>query len=311
MNRSEHAAAEEQPSVGPVPAPSVSLIVCTTGAPGRLADVTQRLSAVLDATDDVEVLLIDNSADGGVTVADERIRVERCALPGLSRARTTASALARGAVLVFTDDDVEFGPEWPTVMAELVLDGSFDAVAAPVRLGPEFDGLRSVLLREWLAEGNLGDEPRLIGAGMAIHRRVLGLGLWDERIGAGRPDFAFGEESLFENMIRAGGGTVGLARDATVIHHPDPSRTTAQHFRRIARQKGLSGAYLGYHWWGESMRMPRLRQARRVLRLLGHRLGRRGRAGIDEDELRLVQSVGEAAGYAMLRGETRLYARAS
>ena len=45
--------------------------------------------------------------------------------------------------------------------------------------------------------------------------------------------------------------------------------------------------------------MPRLRQARRVLRLLGHRLGRRGRAGIDEDELRLVQSVGEAAGYAM------------
>ncbi len=285
----------------------MSLIVCTTGAPDRMTELTRRLSAVLDASPDVEVLVIDNSAAGGLTLADPRIRVERCALPGLSRARTAACALARADALVFTDDDVDFGADWPVRMAAPLLEGRYDATAAPVRLGPEFDRLRSPLAREWLAEANLRDEARIVGAGMGLHRRTLALGLWDERIGAGWPDFAFGEESLFEEMIRERGARVGLVPDAEVVHHPDPARASNEHFLRIARQKGLSGAYIGYHWWGESLRMPRLREWRRRLRLAWHRTRRHGRRELDEDELRLVESIGVAAGHAMLRGERRLY----
>ncbi|GAB3800220.1 hypothetical protein GCM10028798_14410 [Humibacter antri] len=287
--------------------PAMSLVVCTTGAPSEMPALTRRLSDVLDANADVEVLLVDNSARGGLTVPDPRIRVERCEAPGLSRARTVACERARGQVLIFTDDDVEFSPDWPPAMAKPLLEGVWDAAAAPVRLGTEFDHLRATLAREWLAEANLGDTVRLVGAGMAIHRRALLLGRWDERLGAGCADFAFGEESLFELMITKRGATVGLVREAGVVHHPDPSRATNDHFLRIARQKGMSDAYIGYHWWGQSLDRPRLREWRRRVRLRVYQLRHGSRQGLDEHELRLAESVGVAAGYAMLRGEPRAY----
>lgn len=286
--------------------PAASLVVCTTGAPSRMGVLSSRLASVLDLSPDFEVLVVDNSPAGGLTLDDPRIRVVRCALPGVSRARTTGCVHARGAVLVCTDDDVEFSAGWPSRMAAPLLDGSLDAAAAPVRLGSEYDGLHSTLVREWLAEGNLGDEVHLIGAGMAFHRRVLGLGLWDERIGAGRPDFAFGEETLFELMIRAAGARIGLVPDAGVVHHPDPARSANAHLLRIARQKGLSDAYYAYHWRGEDMRLARLRHARRRLRLLAYRLTRRSQAAADE-ELRLVASAARAEGFRLLHGEPRSY----
>ncbi|MGN6205871.1 glycosyltransferase family 2 protein [Humibacter sp.] len=289
------------------PEPAVTVVVCTTGDPGRMPLLSQRLSDVLDDGDDVEVLLIDNSAQGGLSVPDARIRVERCDVPGLSRARALACELASGEVLVFTDDDVEFGPAWPMTMARPLLDGVWDAAAAPVRLGPEFDDLESTLARQWLAEANLEEPVRLVGAGMAFHRSVLHLGRWDERLGAGRADFAFGEETLFELMLKERGAAVGLVREAGVVHHPDPSRATNDHFLRIAWQKGLSDAYIGYHWWGESLARPRLREWRRRARLRLYRLRRRPRDVLDEHELRLAESVGVAAGYAMLQREPRTY----
>jgi hypothetical protein len=287
--------------------PTVTVAVCTTGAPGRMAALSAQLAAVLDASPETEALVVDNSRDGGLTMDDPRIRVVRCALPGLSRARTAASALARADVLVFTDDDVEFGPSWPALMAAPLLTGTLDATAAPIRLGPEYDALDSPLLRGWLAEGNLDGEVRMIGAGMALHRRVLGLGLWDERLGAGRPDFAFGEESLFELMIRAAGARVGVVPEAGVVHHPDPARSTHEHLVRMARQKGLSDAYLGYHWYGDDLPRPRLRARRRALRLWWHRVARRTRGTRDIEELRLAESLGRAEGHAMLQGESRAY----
>lgn len=292
--------------------PAVSVIVCTTGASARMGALAHRLTAVLDAaaSDEAvgfEALVVDNSPAGGLTMPDPRIRVVRCALPGLSRARTTACVQARGDVLVFTDDDVEFPASWPAAMAAPLLDGHLDAAAAPVRLGPEYDHLRSRLLREWLAEGNLGDEVRLIGAGMAVHRRVLGSALWDERIGAGRPDFAFGEETLFESMIRAAGARIGLVREAEAVHHPDPARAGHDDLIRVAWQKGLSDAYYAYHWLGEGMPLPRLRRWRRQLRLRAFRLRRRDRELRQEEEARLVESVGRAAGFVILDGEPRAY----
>jgi glycosyltransferase involved in cell wall biosynthesis len=272
-----------------------------------MAALGQRLSAVLEVSPDFEIVVVDNSTAGDVTMSDSRIRVIRCALPGVSRARATACMHARGEALVCTDDDVEFAPDWPARMAAPLLDGRLDAVAAPVRLGPEYDALRSTLLREWLAEGNLGEEVRLIGAGMAFHRRVLGFGLWEDRIGAGQPDFAFGEETLFEWMIRAAGARIGIERAAEVVHHPDPSRTEHDHFVRIAWQKGLSDAYSAYHWLGEGMPLARLRSLRRRLRLGIYRLRRRGRDRWDEEELRLIESAARAAGFAMIEGQPRAY----
>jgi glycosyltransferase involved in cell wall biosynthesis len=291
--------------VTPLTTPSVTLIVCTMGRGDRIAPLVAQLSSVLDeSAPRVEVLVVDNSSDAGLVIADDRIRVVRCTLPGLSRARTVGCIHARGDVLVFTDDDVEFDSGWPLLMAEPILDGRLDATAAPVRLGPEFNAIPAGLQREWLAEANLDGSVRLVGAGMAIHRRLLGFGIWDERLGAGRPDFAFGEETLFELMIANAGARIDVVREAEILHHPDADRSSPDHFRRMARQKGLSGAYLGYHWFGESMPMPALRAARRRLRLglLG-----RGRGEVIESELATRESLGRAEGFARLQTEQRAY----
>jgi glycosyltransferase involved in cell wall biosynthesis len=289
----------------PPETPTTTLVICTTGAPSRLADIARRLSAALDASPGLEALVIDNSAAGGLAFDDPRIRVERSELPGLSRARTVADRQARGDAIVFTDDDVDFDPAWATRMARPLLAGEFDAVAAPVRLGAEFDHLTSPVVRGWLAEANLRGPVHLVGAGMAIHRRMLRIALWDERIGAGRPDFPFGEETLFEAMIRERGARIGLVADAGVVHHPDPSRTTDDQLRRVARQKGMSSAYFDYHWLGGSLRFPWLAGLRRELRLRWHRT-RRGRR-LDDHELDLTAWVGSARGYRVLRGEERAY----
>lgn len=281
--------------------PGVSVVICTTGAGDRMRGLGERLSAALDAGGElIEAVVVDNSADATVRFDDPRIRIVRCSPRGLSRARTTGCMHAQGEVIVFTDDDVDFDATWPMTLAAPVRAGRLDAAAAPVRLGDEFAHVTTVLLREWLAEANLSGTPKIVGAGMALHRRTLGYGLWDQDLGAGQALFAFGEEQLFEYMIRAAGALIDVVPEAAVVHHPDPTRTTDDHWRRTALQKGYSEAYLRHHWWGETLARPRLRLWRREARLWLHR--RLHRADL-ESELRLIESVGVARGHVLL-GDT-------
>ena len=285
--------------------PNISLIVCTTGRPDRMDALAVRLANVLDASaTPVEVIVVDNSGRSDLLVADSRVRVVRSSLRGLSRARTTGCINALGDVLVFTDDDVEFDADWPELIAQPIIEGRLDATTAPVRLGSEFDSIRSVLLRQWLAEANLDGEARLVGAGMAMHRRLLGFGTWDQRLGAGQPDYAFGEETLFEYMIKHAGARIEVVHEAGVIHHPDLDRISPAYWRRTARQKGRSEAYIAYHWGGESMPRATLRAFRRRVRLRAHR-SEQGTAS--ESELRFIESLARAEAFRQLQTEPRAY----
>ena len=285
--------------------PAVSVVICTTGDGERMRGLGERLSAALDAGGEViEAVVVDNSADTTVRFDDPRIRVVRCGPRGLSRARTTGCMHARGEVIVFTDDDVDFDASWPMTLAAPIREGRLDAAAAPVRLGDEFAHVTTRLLREWLAEANLSGTPKIVGAGMALHRRTLGYGLWDQGLGAGQELFAFGEEQLFEYMIREVGARIDVVEQAGVVHHPDPTRTTDDHWRRTALQKGYSEAYLRHHWWGEALARPRLRLWRREARLWLHR---RLRGSDLESELRLIESVGVARGHVLLGNTPPMY----
>ena len=297
--------AESAPSADDEAQPMISLVVCTTGAPDRMQELERRLAASLDAGGAViEALVVDNSAGASVRFGDTRIRIVRCASRGLSRARTTGCMHARGDVIVFTDDDVDFDADWPMELAAPIVEGRVDATAAPVRLGEAYTGVTTLLLREWLAEANLSGAPKLVGAGMALHRRTLGFGLWDQNLGAGQPLFAFGEEQLFEYMIRAAGANVDVVASAGVVHRPDPARMTEDGWRRTALQKGYSEAYLSHHWWGNSLARPRLRLWRRLARLWIHR---RLRHPDLESELRLIESIGLARGHTVLRRTKPIY----
>lgn len=290
-------------------APQISLIVATTARSDRLEPLFARLRASRDALGAAaEVVVVDNSRDGALAHANEQgILIVRAALPGLSRARTTACMRSRGEVLVFTDDDVDFDPDWAMRMARPILAGEAHATAAPVRLGPEFDFVTDQLQREWLAEANLADgqQTRLVGAGMAIHRDMLGIGLWDEQLGAGAPTTSFGEETLFEAMIREAGAVIEVCRDAEVVHHPDTTRLDDQSWRDTAAAKGQSAAYVAYHWYGAELKRARLRTLRRRARLRAHR--RRSGAGGFVEELRLIESVGYAEGMVREQARPRAY----
>ncbi|GAA1999877.1 glycosyltransferase [Microbacterium ulmi] len=289
---------------------SASLVVCTTGRSDRMPGLVARLQAALrDQRAVSEAVVVDNSPEGSLSeLAGDGIRVVRAALPGLSLARTVGCIQARGDVLVFTDDDVEFAPSWPGRMAAPILAGELDATAAPVRLGPEFDDIASPLLRGWLAEANLpGDAVRLVGAGMALHRDLLGLGVWDQRLGAGVAGTAFGEETLFESMIRAQGARIDVVADAEVVHHPDATRLGPDYWRRTAQQKGLSEAYFAYHWLGETMPRPALRTARRRVRLWVHRRRHGSDPARFEQELRLIHSLAVSAGFSRESRSPRAY----
>lgn len=288
----------------------VSLVICTTGREDRLTQLLARARAVVDrAGERSEVVVVDNSAAGDVALPDVAgLRVVRAGLPGLSRARTTGCIQARGDVLVFTDDDVDFPADWPHRMARPILDGELDATAAPIRLGEELASITSPLLRGWLAEANLsGGTPHLVGAGMAFRRSMLGVGLWDPALGAGVPDLAFGEETLFGLMLRDAGARIGVATDAEVVHHPDLDRADPDRWRRTALQKGLSDAYISYHWHLETMPKPRLRELRRRVRLAGHRRRSRGDTAAFEEELVLIESWARAAGFVREQGRPRAY----
>lgn len=299
---------------------TASLIVCTTAREDRVPALLERCAASVAYGGSVaEVVLVDNSSTARLLRGkpNERpahlppgVRVVRGALRGLSHARTTGCIQARGDVLVFTDDDVEFDAGWAHRLAQPVLSGTLDAAAAPVRLGPEFDHVRSPMLRGWLAEANLdeGDE-RLVGAGMAIGRSLFGLGLWDARIGAGAGQACFGEETLFEAMIRAHGARVGVVRSAEALHHPDLDRLSPDFWRRTARSKGLSDAYVSYHWWGRSLPKPLLRIARRRIRLAAFKRSVSNEPDRLVEELRLIESVYYAVGFRRESRGPRVYHR--
>lgn len=283
--------------------PSIALVICTTGAADRISALTDRLAAVsARCGSEVEIVVVDNSSAGTV-VLPRPIRVLRCALPGLSRARTLGCLATEARIFVLTDDDVEFGDDWPLRMARPIRSGEADAVGAPVRLGDEFDHVSSSLERAWLAEANLTGGARLVGAGMAFDRELLSVAQFDQRIGAGSREYPFGEESLFESMVREAGGRVAVAADAPVIHHPNPARASRDAFHSTATAKGMSEAYAAYHWHDESLAFPRLRAARRTIRLAWER-----RRGIEpERELNLLRDIGFARGFANESRHARAY----
>ena len=119
---------------------------------------------------------------------------------GKSRALNRALAVAQGDILLFTDDDVILPENWIADMCEPIRQGIADAVAGGLKLGPQIaaTGIGRPQ-RSWLATTEYCQRPHdppLIGANMAIARRVFATVPWfDPEVGPGATGHA--EDTLF------------------------------------------------------------------------------------------------------------------
>jgi glycosyltransferase involved in cell wall biosynthesis len=235
----------------------VSVLLATYNRACRLSTA---VAALLDQIGNVdfEVIVIDNNStdDTAAVVArmaatSARIRYVFEPRQGKSHALNTGLALARGAILAFTDDDVRVAPDWV-----LQFHRSYG-------MHPDVDYIGGRVLPEWpapppkwlttahwspLALQDYGDDLQtvgphravcLIGANIAYRRHVF------ERVGGftpalGRTGDGIGsteDHDLQLRMWRA--GLRGLYDPSIVVHaEVTPDRLTREYHQRWHRGHG-------------------------------------------------------------------------
>jgi len=208
----------------------ISVVVCTRDRPLILATCLQRLSRL---GGDVVFIIVDNAPSTDETRGcfdrvvgdDTRFRYVREPVPGLSTARNRGLAEATTRYVAFTDDDVQVDPLWAkailTGFTRDPLAGCVTGLVPPAELD---DPAQQFFDRRYTWSAHL--EPRVFdlagrsdgsslypysagifgtGANFAFDRELLiGLGGFDQALGAGSP--AGGGEDLdaFVRVLRAG-----------------------------------------------------------------------------------------------------------
>lgn len=221
----------------------VSALVCTRNRAGAVLDSINSL--LLGGDREIEVLVIDQS-DGRETeqalaplLADPRLRYHRSATRGKGAALNEGLRIARGEVLVCTDDDCVAPPGWVAGMAEVLEQQPTAAIAYCNVVAPPYDHQAGYIPAYERTENRLlrTIEATLaghgLGAGMALRRQViLDFGGFDESLGPGSR-FASGDDWDLTARALLRGWHVYETADLAVTHYG--FRTFAegrQHARR-------------------------------------------------------------------------------
>ncbi len=174
----------------------VSAIVCTRG---RATQLPRAIRSLLDdANAELEVIVVDQNegteSEEALSAerADPRLRYVRSARLGKGAALNEGLAVARGDIVVLTDDDCMVPRGWITDMAR-VLESQPDAVVAFCRVLPvEHDPTQGYVPTYYpKAPRTLRSVAEVLdgmglGAGMALNRKfVVSMGGFDESFGPG------------------------------------------------------------------------------------------------------------------------------
>ena len=208
----------------------VSLIVCTRNRAARLPEFLARVASLEAPPGGWELIVVDNASTDATPHLLDRfarsapfpVRCVHAADPGLSRARNTGLAHARGDILAFTDDDCYPQPDFLRALVDAFNED-----------GPGFVGGRVVLHDPDDARICVKDLPAAIdvlprsfvragvihGANMAVTRDVLrAVGEFDPLLGAGSVCVAGEDTDYIARAVWAGWGGRYDPR-AVVAHH--------------------------------------------------------------------------------------------
>ncbi len=247
------------------PLVDATILICTYNRASFLADTLDSIGRTpTDPGFSWDVLVVDNNSSDQTRdiVAARR---DRYPAPlrylfegrqGKSNALNAGMAAAHAAIIVFTDDDVQVGPDWlGSAVRPLLERQDIDYTGGPVR------PIWGAPPPAWLnPDGNLGGtiavkdhgrdafvfEDQLktpLGVNMAVRRSLI------ERIGGFRPDLGRNgkallgqEQAEFFYRSRAAGAR-GLYVPAMGLDHVVPAaRLTRSYFRRWWYWKGVSHA---------------------------------------------------------------------
>ncbi len=175
---------------------------------------------------------------------------------GISGARNSGIAEAKGAVVAFLDDDARPEPDWVERLLAPYADPSVMAVGGkavpawpdrrPDHLAPELDWVVGCTYQGMPVEQ--ADVRNVTGCNMSMRRSVFDVvGTFDERIGRiGKVPLGCDETEL---CIRLGqtipGARVVYEPSALVHHRVTEARTTWRYLRSRSYAEGLSKALIG------------------------------------------------------------------
>jgi len=205
-----------------------------------------------------ELIVVDNGSTDETSAVVERyasvLPVRRAFEPkaGHSNARNKGVAEARGAYVIWTDDDVEVDPDWLAAYLDAFKRWPQTAVFGgrilPVLEEPAVDWFAANIdnLRSLLAYRDFGDEPFALseegdrlpfGANYAVRIAEQKLHTYDPELGLGPNHRRIGEETDVICSILSAGGTGVWVPGAIVRHLISRARQTEEYI--CAYYKGL------------------------------------------------------------------------
>ena len=218
---------------------------------------------------DYEIIVVDNgSADATPAVVQDAqdrkpkyninyIREDRL---GLHNARHAGVWAAKGDILIFTDDDATFAPDWLRAYAA-AFDAHPEMVAAGGPVRPSWEAPPPKWLVEFIGEGNtfgmfslmepynefrLNPDGIFFGVNMAIRANIL------LEMGGFNPE-AFGDVWLGDGetglvyKLWKHKMLIGYVPEALVYHHIPPERMTIQYLRLRMANQGVCDLYSDFH----------------------------------------------------------------
>ena len=226
--------------------PPISVVVCTHNGSRTIRETLTHLTR-LDYPDYEVIVVDDGSTDATARIASEfEVRLIRTENRGLSRARNTGLAAARGEIVAYLDDDAFPDQHWLRYLALKFARSEHVAVGGP-NLAPPDDGAVADCVAN--APGNpthilIDDDlaEHIPGCNMAFRKRAL------EAIGGFDPRFrATADDVDVCWRLQDRGWTVGFSPIALVWHH---RRNTTWRYLKQQFGYGRGEALLEQKWPG-------------------------------------------------------------
>ncbi len=238
----------------------VSVVVCAYTL-DRWADIVAGVEALaVQSVPPLEILLvIDGNPDLLSRAQDAFPHVRVVANSrgkGISGARNSGIAEAKGAVVAFLDDDARPEPDWVERLLAPYADPSVMAVGGkavpawpdrrPDHLVAELDWVVGCTYQGMPVEQ--ADVRNVTGCNMSMRRSVFDVvGTFDERIGRiGRVPLGCDETELCIRLTQTIPGARVVFEPSALVHHRvTEARTTWRYLRSRSYAEGLSKALIG------------------------------------------------------------------